>query len=465
MRILRRFFLPWSEKSGRGRLAALVFVQELRTLMAAPALWIMLVVITLLVGYSFIEAVELYGRASRTALSHAELASGLNPMDGVFIPTFGAYYLTETLLLPFIAIRIIGRDRQDGTLKLMFQLQLSSFVLGLLKLAALGCVWLFSLLPALSVLFCWYGFGGHLPLAGIALLCTGHALYALVVVTLAMFAAALSGNPATAAIFTLGATLASWVLDFAATGSAGILRQLAGFSLTGMLRQLEQGLLATPQLAVFLGLSALFFILCVLWLHPGRRPAAKLSGSALVLLLIGLFLVAAFARPAYRDLTEDRRHSFPPALTAALRGLDRTLVITIHLDPLDSRLQDLERDLFAKLKRSVKKLELRYAVEGREGLFATAEIDNYGLLEYEYSGRHDRSYSNSAEEIVPLILKLAGREAAWRPGPVYPGYPLVADTRKCRWWFYLVLPLIFLFAGICGCRGRVGFFRIKERVE
>ncbi|NPA25847.1 MAG: hypothetical protein GXO34_08485, partial [Deltaproteobacteria bacterium] len=76
--------MPWSEKNDRTRLAALVFVQELRSLLAAPALWVMLIIVTFLVGYSFIEAVDLYGRASRTALSHAELAGGLNPMDGVF---------------------------------------------------------------------------------------------------------------------------------------------------------------------------------------------------------------------------------------------------------------------------------------------------------------------------------------------------------------------------------------------
>ena len=65
---------------------------------------------------------------------------------------------------------------------------------------------------------------------------------------------------------------------------------------------------------------------------------------------------------------------------------------------------------------------------------------------------------------MPLILKLAGNEIAWQPGPAYPGYPLVADARNCRWWFYLVLPLVFLFAGICGCRGWMPFIRIKERM-
>ena len=98
-------------------------MQEIRTLLVSPALWAMLIVLSFLLGYSFIQAVELFSQASRTALSYPELASGMNPLEGVFVPTFGAYYLVETLLLPFVVIRLSGQDKQDGTLKLLLQLK------------------------------------------------------------------------------------------------------------------------------------------------------------------------------------------------------------------------------------------------------------------------------------------------------------------------------------------------------
>jgi len=80
----------------------LVFLQEIRSLLIAPSLWIMLIIISLLLGYSFFQALALFSQASRTALSFPEMASGMNPLEGIFVPTFGAYYLSQTLLLPFV---------------------------------------------------------------------------------------------------------------------------------------------------------------------------------------------------------------------------------------------------------------------------------------------------------------------------------------------------------------------------
>ncbi len=62
----------------------------------------MFIIVSLLVGYSFFQAVDLFSQASRTALSYPEMASGMNPLEGIFMPTFGAYYLSQTLLQPFV---------------------------------------------------------------------------------------------------------------------------------------------------------------------------------------------------------------------------------------------------------------------------------------------------------------------------------------------------------------------------
>jgi hypothetical protein len=75
----------------------------------------MLIILSFLTGYSFIQAVTLFSQASRTALSYPDMASGMHPLAGIFVPTFGAYYLVETLLLPFVIIRLIGQDKQNGT--------------------------------------------------------------------------------------------------------------------------------------------------------------------------------------------------------------------------------------------------------------------------------------------------------------------------------------------------------------
>ncbi|RLB66773.1 MAG: ABC transporter permease, partial [Deltaproteobacteria bacterium] len=198
-----------------------VLAQETRSLLVSPALWIMLIIVSFLVGYSFIQAVDLFSQASRTAVSFPELARGMNILDGLFVPTFGAYYLSETLLLPFVAIRLIGLDKQSGALKLLLQLPLSPLSLCGIKIIAMGFVWLISLLPAALVLIFWHNLGGHLYLPEIAVLFAGHGLYSLTVVAIAMFAATITDSLPTAAMFCLAVTLGSWILDFAAAGQSG----------------------------------------------------------------------------------------------------------------------------------------------------------------------------------------------------------------------------------------------------
>ncbi len=454
MHRLRRYFLQLPDIPGY-RLYRLVLVQEIRSLLVSPALWGMLIIVSLLVGYSFIQAVNLFSRASSTALSFPDLASGMDPLAGIFVPTFGAYYLTQTLLLPFVAIRLIGLDKQSGALKLLLQLPLSPLMLCLLKITALaGFVCLGCAIPAVSTFILWYKLGGHMYPPEIIVLIAGHGLYSLTVISIAMFAATVSDSLPTAAMFCLAVTLGSWVLDFAAVGQGGFLGLLGGLSLVGMLRQFESGLVSSTHVISFLCLTFFFFSLTVIWLHPGCRFMGKLGKSCLAGILLTGILAGATRVPKYIDITEDQRHSFKPAESRALHKLDKLLTITINLDPQDSRLLDMERDVLAKLRRTVKNLKIDYARTKSTGLFVSNESDNYGLIEYEYDNRHDQSYSNSDREILPLIFGLAGIEADSDQESTSSGYPLVADAAGSKWWFYLLLPLFFLSAAIIYRKGK-----------
>ena len=192
--------MPSPERCHRIRL---LLIQEIRNLLPAPPLWIMLLLLALLVGYSFLQAEQIYSQASQTARSFPQLAAGMQPLTGIFVPTFGAYYLSQTLLLPFVAIRLVGMDRQSGALKLLLQLKLAPWQLAAVKLAVLAMVWAVSLVPALSALGCWLLQGGHIHPPEILLLLLGHGLYSLVVITLAMFAATVSDSLPTAAMICL----------------------------------------------------------------------------------------------------------------------------------------------------------------------------------------------------------------------------------------------------------------------
>jgi len=427
------------------QVARIVLRQEIRGLYGSSALWGMLILLSLLLGYSFIQAVNLFSQASKTALTYPALAGGMNPLEGIFVPTFGAYYLIETLLLPFVIIRLIGQDKQNGTLKLLLQLPLSSMSLNLLKLVATAGVWLLILLPGISTIFIWQYLGGATYLPEILCLLLGHTLYALIIVSIAMFATAISDSLPTAAMICLAATLGSWVLDFAA-GNGGWLGLFGEWSFTTQLRQFENGLLSTNSIVFFFGLALFFFISASIWIHPGRSLYQKfksLSCTAVILLIV---VSGIMQMPNYLDITENHKHSFNPADTRALQEMKKPLKITIHLTREDGRFYDFEHDILAKLSRIVPHLQVVFSKTQSAGLFGAAGDDNYGLIEYDYDGKHEQSYSNSHQEILPLLHDLAGQKVKLDKVSEYSGHPLVTDAATYRWWFYLILPSAFLFA-------------------
>src|SRR5947208_14257010 len=139
-----------------------LLAKEVRELLTGRALWTMLLILCPLVGFSFFQAVALYSEASAAARDQPQLATSLSPLDGILVPTFGAFYVAVTLLFPFVAIRALGQEKESGALRLLVQLPYRSPVLIGAKLAAVLGAWSLCSIPALSALVVWRVLGGHL---------------------------------------------------------------------------------------------------------------------------------------------------------------------------------------------------------------------------------------------------------------------------------------------------------------
>jgi len=430
---------------GRAPLRPLL-VKELWEILGGPAAWAMLLLVCPLVGYSFFQAVSLYAEASEAALQSPALASGLVPLDGILVPTFGAFYVAVTLLFPFVAIRVLGGEKESGALRLLVQLPYRPATLIGVKLAAILAAWTVTFVPVLSALLVWRMFGGHLALPETLNLILGHLLYGLLVGAIALFAAAVSDNAATAAILALAFTLGSWVLDFTLSGRPGLSEWIAQLSLTQTLRHFEQGLLSLGLVLGIIACIGFFAALATIWLPPGSAPKHKLVRSALCLLAVLVVVAATAAIHRTFDLTEDQRNSFAPADQRALAQLTAPLVVTARFSPEDPRYVDLRRNVLAKLERVMPNVTIRL-VGSRQAAAASASDDAYGEVEYVYAGRSDASRSTSPREILPLLYGLAGvSPPAPLPGTAYEGYPLVADASSSLLWFFAALPLLIGFA-------------------
>src|SRR5881628_947219 len=95
----KRCFLPSRE------VERWLLEKEGRELASSRALLLLLALLSPLVGHAFITAVTTYAEVSGIGGGPAALAQGLSPLDGLVVPTFGAYALAVTLLFPFVAIR------------------------------------------------------------------------------------------------------------------------------------------------------------------------------------------------------------------------------------------------------------------------------------------------------------------------------------------------------------------------
>ncbi len=265
-------------------------IKELREIVAGRALWVMLLLMCPLVGYSFFQAVSLYGEASAAGLQSPVLAASLSPFDGVLVPSFGASYVAVTLLFPFVAIRVLGQEKETGALRLLVQLPYRPATLIGAKLVAVLAAWVLVSIPALATLAAWLSLGGHLALPETLNLVFGHLLYGLLVGTIALFAAALTDGSATAAIVALAFTIGSWVLDFTIAGRPGILDWIARLSLTQTLRSFEQGVFSLGLVLGIVTVIGGFAALASVWLPPGVGVRTKVVRSIACILATALVL-------------------------------------------------------------------------------------------------------------------------------------------------------------------------------
>jgi ABC-2 type transport system permease protein len=420
-----------------------LLAKEGRELFASRAYWLLLLMIGPLVGQAFITAVNLYGEASGSGGTPAALPQRLTPLDGILVPTFGAYDLAATFLLPFVAIRLISAEKQIGALKLMLQLPCSLTT----KMIAKGLVilggWLVALLPGLVAIVLWELYGGHLYAPETLNLLLGHLMRAMLSAGIAVAAAALTEGAASAAIVTLGFTVGSWALDFIAAGRGGLLQQLANYTPTAALRSSEQGLLRLSTTLVMLGIIVASFAIAAIWLHTGRPLQQRILATASVAVVLAVVMFGATRAQASWDVSENRRNSFSRADEAALRKIQEPLNVTVILAPEDPRLTDFEQNVLRKLRRNLSHLAVVYAANSQTGLFESG--DHYGEIWYEMRGQKIMDRSTIEQVVLEQIYKLADVSPPETNGDTeFPGYPLAARPKWAAWIFYGAWPLMII---------------------
>lgn len=415
--------------------------KEFRELLASRAFWLLLLFMGPLLGHGFITAVDAYAEASGIGGGPAALAQGLTPLDGIFVPAFGAYDLAVTFLFPFVAIRLVSGDRDSGAWKLLIQSHASSASMMTAKALVLAAGMLLAWIPGVAAIILWKLYGGAIYAPELGALLAGHILRTLVSAGIAVAAAVVANNASSAAIVTLGFTVGTWALDFVAAGRGGMLQTVASFTPASALRVFEQGefRLNTALVSCLIGIAG--FAFGCLWSMATRSTRWRLAAVSMATLALAVTTLGGSTLRATWDLSENRRNSFSAVDESALRRIASPMRVTVNLAPEDPRLLDLERNVLGKLQRVMNRVEVAYTAKSQSGLFET-QGDHYGEVWYELDGRKTMSRSATEPIVLDAIYQLAQLPPVQRGEEKFGGHPFAAKPVGASWIFYVLWPLV-----------------------
>jgi hypothetical protein len=420
-----------------------------RELAASKSWWILLAAMGPLVGISFASAVRTYAEVSGLNGTAAGVGEALSPLIGVWGPTFSACELAAVFLLPFVVIRLVGGDRQNGALKLELQGGMPSSSRIAAKAIVLLGAWMLAMIAPLSTILLWKSYGGAAYAPELATLTLGHLLNAGLTIALAAGMAELAEHPSTAAILTLSFTVGTWIVSFFAAVQGGWWERVANYTPTAMVAEFQHGLLKLDTLLIAIVLIFAGLAISALWMRLGRPLRYRTYDAIGVLLAAAALIFACSHAFASWDTSEARANSFPEPDEQALRQLPSPLRIEVHLAQEDPRRLDLEARALSKLRRLLPHVEVRYVASSSIGIFEQSRA-GYGEIWYELNGRRIMSRVTTAEGVLEAIYDVAGvKPPAGSDDEVFRGHPLAvaprgANVLYCGVWPALVLAAAFL---------------------
>ncbi len=414
-----------------------ILIKELKDFFRSRLSVIYFSLLFVIIVYSFYSAVDLYSKASINAINNPIYASGFEPVSGVFVPTFGGFFLILSLLLPFIFVQFINKEKKYNTMVLISQFPLSLSKIYLIKLLAGILIVIISIVSFIPLLYIWLSIGGHISFNELLLLISGYFLYSLFVIGVSFFSISIFKTSAQASIFSLSIIVFSWFVDFGKEMNiSSIIKHLSGFTVTFHLKRFEDSILSLQSILYFILLFSLFSSIGYLFFDFSRRRKTKRLIALLIIHLI--LIIGIFGFDIRYDLSESHKNSFSESKNDFLREIPE-LRIKVFLRPTDSRYKDYENDFLKKLKMVKSDVEIIFA--------KSDELrSNYGVFEYELNEKKQRTYSNSEEEIFMILEELYNKKIKRKDKEIiFKGYPLVVQGH----WYYSLYIIYLLFLPFC----------------
>jgi hypothetical protein len=426
--------------------------RELGVAFGARLTWLVAAAGALVVGHSFVLAVDIFAAASRSALSSALQAREMDPLLGIVRPTLGGADLVVAVFGPLVAARVLSVEKERRTLGALCLLQGSSSTVVVKKLvAAYGAAMLLLVGPIVSFLV--YALaGGRLDGIETTLAVGSEALHVALVTAVSVAASAWTSTLAQAAAFGVLVSLSSWAID-AADGFAALawLGSAHAWSIDRRLEPFQHGVLSLGSLV---WLVAAIGGAVALALVGARFDVSRSKKGMLTVVAVGLTCSLLAAAGHWRrgyDWSEQRRASLPPSVVAALRSIAQPITVDVHLDRDDSRRRQIETDALAKLTLARPDMVVHAPLDIANPDVAVRRVADYGKIVVHVGNATRETRSTSRREIATLVMEAAGiAPPDWSPAE-YSGHPHVVEGSRrsvLAVFAYALLPATFIAIGV-----------------
>jgi len=413
-------------------------LKEIKDTFYSKTALLFLVLVSFIIGYGFFTAVNLYSEQSLSAVNNLLYARGFEPVPGVFGPTYGGLFILFSLFLPFVIIPLLSLEKEHNTIAILTQLPFSFKDILIAKIIASFLFLLFVIMLTFPCIILWQIYGGHIPFNELSMLMSGYLLYGMFVVSVSFFSVSLFDSTANASIFSIFLIISSWLIDFGSNMNIlPFLSFISGWTVTRVLKYFENGILSFTAVMYFVLLCTVFFSLSYILLRFDLKGKWKAITFTVILFLFSMFIISHIRLNI--DMTESHRNSFSLGILKLLKKVPN-LEIDVYMEKGDSRFKDYQRSFLEKLDlvRNDVKVKIMTGNELKE---------NYGLFVYIVNGKSQKTYSNSEEEIFPIIFGLAGISVDHsNKEESFPGYPLVVKGKLSiiQYIYYLLLPLAMI---------------------
>jgi ABC-type transport system involved in multi-copper enzyme maturation permease subunit len=381
-------------------------IKELKHLFATPLAWLVLGVMQVVLAWLFLGQLDAFFAVQAQL---AELANPPGITEIIVMPLFGSAALLLMLATPLLGMHLIAGERHDRTFALLLSAPLSMVQIVLGKFLGLAFfLGAAAVLPA--AMACSLYLGGTLDAGLLAANLLGLLLLAAAFAALSLFMSSLTAHPTLAAVATLGAFLALWLISLPAAEPGSWLH---AYSPLKHFEQFNRGLLGWGGLAFFVAFATLLLMLTACRLEIELRGWTK-RRVALVATVVGAaFLLAPYAQqhPLSRDITQNGRHSLSKASREVLRQMPGPVTITAYASRQDIELGDIRKiiaDFLESYRNAKPDFTLKFIDPAAQPQLARkAGIQANGEMVINYRNRSEHLATLNEQALTNALLRLA----------------------------------------------------------